>query len=322
MKRLITFLLAVAVCLGLLTACGAGSGKSTNSAPAIAPQEASDMAVAGYGEDGGYSEASQQKLLPEAGRKIIYNANLSLESKQYADTLDALLKALAEAKGYVQNSEQGGNGDDGNRWVHYTFRIPSTAYNSFLESASNAGNLVRKSESTEDVTAEYVDVEARLDSLKTQETRLLELAEQAEKLEDFLAIEEKLGNVRYQIESYTGQKNVYDNLLTYSTVEVYLDEVQLLTPVANNFGNRLALAFKGSWRNFVNGLQDFTIGLVYFLPTLIVLAVIAVAAIFIARNVSKRNKAKAAVTRQNTTVNQKPGEPGERQTAIYGKKDE
>ena len=81
-------------------------------------------------------------------------------------------------------------------------------------------------------------LEARLGSLHTQEERLLELAAQAEKLEDLLAIEEQLTQVRYQIESYTGQQRVYDSLISYSTVEAHLSEVQALTPTDPSFATR------------------------------------------------------------------------------------
>ena len=86
------------------------------------------------------------------------------------------------------------------------------------------------SESTEDVTADYVDVEARLNSLEAQRQRLEELRAQAGNLEDLLAIENQLTQVQYQIESYTGQKRVLDDQITYSTVNVYLDEVKVLLP--------------------------------------------------------------------------------------------
>lgn len=288
MKRFAAIAVTVVLAAGLFTACGGsgGTGASTgaayNSYDTASPQE-----MAGGGENDLGGERAEQ-LKPQDGRKIIYNASVELESKQFEAARDALLEAAAKVNGYVQESSEGGSAERGTRWVNYTFRIPSEQYGAFLGSASEAGNLLSKSESTQDVTADYVDIEARLDSLRTQEERLLELAAQAEKLEDLLAIEEQLTQVRYQIESYTGQQRVYDSLISYSTVEAHLSEVQALTPTDPSFATKVGAAFRGSWTNFVSGVQGLLIGLIYALPALIVLGLAALAAALVLRAVKKR----------------------------------
>ena len=225
---------------------------------------------------------------PNDGRKIIYNASLEMETEEFDATRDKLLEAASGAGAWVQSSDEGGSAENGSRWVRYTFRVPSGSYADFLNDAAAAGSVTYKSETTEDVTADYVDLEARLESLRTQEARLLELAEQAGDLADLLAIEEQLAQVRYEIESYTGQQRVYDSLLAYSTVDVSLNEVRLLTPVSNNFGSRAVTAFKESWHNFANGVQDVVIGFIYLLPVLLVLAVIVLAVFAILRAARRR----------------------------------
>ena len=112
---------------------------------------------------------------------------------------------------------------------------------------------------------------ARLNSLEAQRQRLEELRAQAGNLEDLLAIENQLTQVQYQIESYTGQKRVLDDQITYSTVNVYLDEVKVLSPTSTSFGSRIARAFTEGWRGFGHGLQDMAVALVGGLPWLLVL---------------------------------------------------
>ncbi|WP_418666431.1 DUF4349 domain-containing protein [Allofournierella sp.] len=289
MKRWIAVLACLALAAGLFTGCGSSGGTQAANSTAAYDSAAGERpeAMPAEGENGLGGDGTRQ-LTPQDGRKIIYNASLELESKQFEAARDALLEAAAKAKGYVQESGEGGSAERGTRWVNYTFRIPSEQYGAFLGTASEAGNLLSKSESTQDVTADYVDIEARLDSLRTQEERLLELAGQAEKLEDLLAIEEQLTQVRYQIESYTGQRRVYDSLISYSTVDVHLSEVQALTPTDPGFGTKLGAAFRGSWTNFVEGLQGLLIGLIYALPTLIVLGLAALAAALVLRAVRRR----------------------------------
>lgn len=294
MKRAISVLLALALCAGLLAGCGAASGGTAAAAPQAAGEAYDNGANYDYAatEEAGLGGSVADQLTPQDGRKIIYNASLELESEDYAATRDALLKAAAAAGAWVERSDEGGSAENGSRWVNYTFRVPSDNYAAFLDDASAAGSVTYKSETTDDITAEYVDLEARLESLRTQETRLLELAGQAGDLADLLAIEEQLAQVRYEIESYTGQQRVYDSLLTYSTVDITLSEVRILTPVDDHFGARAAVAFRESWYNFANGVQDVVIGLIYLLPVLLVLAAIALVVFGILRAARRRRPKK------------------------------
>lgn len=293
MKRATSLLLALAHCAGLLAGCGASSGGTAAAMPNSTTVEEGSLDFAtGEAADAGLSGTEADRLSPNDGRKIIYNASLEMETEEFDATRDKLLKAASDADAWVQGSDEGGSAENGSRWVRYTFRVPSESYADFLNDASAAGSVTYKSETTEDVTADYVDLEARLESLRTQEARLLELAGQAGDLADLLAIEEQLAQVRYEIESYTGQQRVYDSLLAYSTVDVSLDEVRLLTPVSNNFGSRAVTAFKESWHNFANGVQDVAIGIIYLLPVLLVLAVIVLVVFVILRAARRRRPQK------------------------------
>lgn len=296
--KVLALLAAAAVLAALLAACGgassntAAAGYDTAYAPMAEPAASEEIGWGGadYGMEGGSAE-----LLADPSRKIIYNAHLRLESTEYDSARAELLAAAAAAGGYVESSSQYGNAEDGNRWIDLTLRIPAKNYSSFLEAAENAASLLNKDESTQDITSQYVDVEARLNSLKNQEQRLQELAAQAESLEDLLAIEARLSDVQYQIESYTAQQRLFDDQVDYSTVTVELNEVRVYTPVKRGFGSRIVNAFQSSWRDFGDSAQDLAVGLVYALPTLLVLALLAVAVIVIVRRVSK----KAAERRAN-----------------------
>ena len=292
MKRATSLLLALALCAGLLAGCGAGSGGTTAAASPENYESGMDYAASEEAASAGLSGTEADRLSPNDGRKIIYNASLEMETEEFDATRDKLLEAAETASAWVQSSDEGGSAEAGDRWVRYTFRVPSDSYADFLNDAAAAGSVTYKSETTEDVTADYVDLEARLESLRTQEARLLELAGQAGDLADLLAIEEQLAQVRYEIESYTGQQRVYDSLLAYSTVDVSLDEVRILTPVSGNFGSRAVTAFKESWRNFADGVQDVAIGLIYLLPALLVLAAVVLAVFAILRAARRRRPQK------------------------------
>lgn len=291
----IALLLAAALLAAALAGCGAGGAAAMSTAAAgeynydAAAPAASPEGAGSWGEvgDDALTDSAAQ-LLADPNRKIIYNAYLVIESTGYEETRSALLAAAAAAGGYVESSSQYGSAEEGNRRVDLTLRIPSQNYSSFLAAAEDAGSLLQKDESTQDITREYVDVQARLDSLKNQERRLQELAAQAESLEDLLAIEQRLSDVQYQIESYTAQQRIYDDQVDYSTVTVNLSEVRVYTPTKRGFGSRIVSAFQNSWSDFGEGVQDFAVGLVYALPSLLVLAAIAAVVLILVRRAKKR----------------------------------
>lgn len=289
-KHWLAAALAAALFAGLFTGCGASSSATATSAAAVQETAGSAMedAANGTGTGAGVTDLDSGALTPQDSRKIIYNATLWLETKQFDQASADLLEAASQAGAYVQSSESSGSAEQGNRSVYYTLRVPAENYSEFLNAAAQAANLIRRSESSQDVTAEYVDLEARLASLEQQRQRLDELAAQAESLEDLLAIESQRSEVQYQIESYTGQMNVLQDQISYSTVDVYLDEVTELTPQSPSFISRVGSAFRGSWNGFVSVVQELVIGLIYLLPFLVVAAVVIALVVLLARRAAKK----------------------------------
>lgn len=207
--------------------------------------------------------------------KIIYTANLSLESKDYDSAVAALDAALSDADGYMESSNESTyNGSS--RSLSLTLRVPQDNYQSFLTAAAQAGNLVSKSEQADDVTSQYIDLEARISNLTAQRTRLQELQASAETLSDLLDIESSLSDVQYQLESYQSQLDWYAQQVECCTVYVSLEEVKEYTPVEESFGERLTASFRNGWSNFVAGLQQLVVWIILVWPLLLVLAVLAV----------------------------------------------
>ena len=90
---------------------------------------------------------------------------------------------------------------------------------------------------------------------KPERTRLNELADQAETTADLLEIESQLSDVQYQLENYTRQLRNMDQQVSYSTVDIYLEEVATLTPTGVTFTERIADVFGGGWDAFVGFVQ-------------------------------------------------------------------
>ena len=203
--------------------------------------------------------------------KIIYTANLTLESKDYDAARTALDEALAQASGWLEASSEYTRQAD-SRSVSLTCRVPQANYQSFLDAVAQAGNVTYKTQQAEDVTAQYLDVSARLDTLKAQRTRLQELQAQAKDLSDLLEIESTLTDVQSQIESWQSQLNWYSDQVQQCTVYVDLNEVQTYSPSGEGFGSRIASAFAEGWQNFVQGAQRLAVSLAGAWPAVVLLA--------------------------------------------------
>ena len=176
--------------------------------------------------------------------KIIYTANLTLETRDYDTARAALDAALSDADGYMESSSEYTN-TDSTRSVSLTLRVPQDSYKSFLAAAAQSGSVTYQNQQAEDITTRYMDTEARLASLTAQRTRLQELQAQADTLADLLEIESSLSDVQYQIESWQSQLDWYSNQVSCCTVYITLNEVETLTPTSTSFGAKLLAALPG-----------------------------------------------------------------------------
>lgn len=141
------------------------------------------------------------------------------------------------------------------------------------------GSIRSESLTTENVSLQYTDIEARLKSLEVQEERILEMLSKAESLEYVLELESRLSEIRYEIENYTSKLNRYDSLISYSTVTILLSEVYELTVTEQppkTFGEKLSQRF--NW-NFMTGFALWFLGNIVEIVIVAGLIVLAVSVI-------------------------------------------
>lgn len=257
---------------------GAASSTAASQAPALAQYS---MDAAENGLSGGLTRSAAGTESAVAGDKIIYTARLTLETKDYDAARAALEQALADAGGWMENSSESSY-DDSSRSLSMTLRVPAENYESFLTAAGQAASLVNRSESADDVTAQYTDVAGRIANLEGQRDRLRELQASAGTLSDLLDIEAQLSDVQYQLESWQSQLDWYDDQIASCTVTVSLREVETYTPTGETFLERLGAAFAEGWQNFVAGLASIAVVLAGLWPVVVIVAA-AVAAVVIIR---------------------------------------
>ena len=254
----------------------------------------SDMAVAPSDKGDGAAVTD--------GRKLIKNVRLEVETQEYEALMPALESQIQHLGGYIDDMEtyNGSRYSDSEmvRYANLTVRIPQSELNEFLGSVSELCNVVKRNDSVNDVTMTYVDTASRRDALRTEHTRLLELMEQAESLEEILIIEDRLTSVRYQLESLESQLRTMDNQVDYSTVRIRVSEVKELTPVLEEeepLGQRMHSELRDTWEEIKEGLADFLVSFVANLPYIVMWVLILGVALLITLRVIKRKRKKKEV---------------------------
>ena len=275
-----------------------GSGFHSGTKYEYAEEEFADEAAA---TESGKADISA------SDRKLIKTVNMHVETQQYDDLLAVIDEQVKALGGYIESM----NTYNGSVYYNHkpirnadmTIRIPKDKLDAFLNTVSDIGNVVRRTDDVEDVTLAYVDLESHRDALRTEQTRLLELLEKAETVEDIITIEERLSNVRYQLESMESQLRTYDNQVDYSTVYLSLEEVEILTPVEEEtVWQRISGGFVESLDNVGEGFVEFGIWFVVNLPYLVVwgvlIAVFVVILVRIVRRGGKPSGKKAKAAKQ------------------------
>ncbi len=253
--------------------------------------------------DTGVTSENGLEAQVENGRKLIRTVSLSLETKEFDSVLTNLSTKTTELGGYIETSSVNGNSysHHSTRYASYVIRIPADKLNEFVQVVSELGNVTQKNESVEDVTLRYIDVESHKKALETEQERLLELLSKAENMEEILTIESKLSDIRYEIENYESQLKTMDNQIDYSTVSVYVDEVERVTDTGEKgFFEEIKERFGNSLYVVARGIRGLVIGILGSLPILIVCGgVIAVVVIVVRKILKKRNMRKEDRTQNN-----------------------
>lgn len=228
--------------------------------------------------------------------KLIRNVSMHLETREF----DALTKSISDAVtffgGYMEQSDVSGNSlywsdERSSRCSNLTARIPENKLDAFLTEVSGQGNVTYKNESVQDVTLQYTDITSRKKTLQMEQDRLWELLEKAESIDAVIALESRLSEVRYQLESIESQLRTLDNQIVYSTVYLSIQEVQVLTSTdPDTIPVRIQKGLSRSFNTLKISSVDFLVWFISSLPILAVFAVLVFIAVIILKKPLKRRK--------------------------------
>ncbi len=224
------------------------------------------------------SAAEPMQATETIERKIIQTGFISVEVKNFQSASREVERIAAEAGGFVSSSNSFVT-EDGQRRGTIAIRVPKDKFKVAMEKLEKIGDVKSKSVTGEDVTEEFIDLEARLGNLERQEKRLLDILEKATTVEDILKVEAQLERVRGEIERITGRLTFLENRIDLSTITVDLFEPE---PITQSFGIRDALS--SAFEGFVATIN----GIIIATGTLLPLAVLALVAFGVYRAAKKR----------------------------------
>ena len=203
-------------------------------------------------------------------RKIIRNAELNLEAEDPEDA-QRRITSIAESKGgFVVESQQSSSDIQATTRdiVLMSVRVPSEKFSETLdEIRKTASRVVIETVKGQDVTEEFIDIEAQLKAKKALEEQFMSIMKRANTVEDALSVQGQLAEVRGQIERIEGRKRFLENQSSLSTIKIRLQTAKVFAASSEGFGDRLADAFFSGFdiaMGFILGLVTFVIAVLPF----------------------------------------------------------
>ncbi len=268
----------------------------TDVAQAEAPAEAEES---GSGSSiGGTTSASTGNTTVQSNEKIIRTFFMDVETQEFDSLISRINSDIKRMGGYVESSEISGRSysyTNATRYGNIVARIPSDKVDGFVNSVGENANVVSKQESTENISLQYIETESKIETLRIEQERLYALLEKEDSLDDIIVLENRLSEIRYELQNHESQLRYYDNKVAYSTITLSIQEVEKLTPVSEQketVGTRIKNGLGNTMYNLSEGFQNFLVWLIVNLPYLLIWAVIITILVIVTRRGIKKYNTK------------------------------
>lgn len=289
MRSLLPILGAALWCAGALYGCASPGGPSDSRAPAspsLASSGETDQAMSSADTGPASKDAAESTRLASQGgtvrgieRRIIYNATVALIVENLSAVELELTRLVRSHGAFVsQNDVSGAPGQP--RSGNWTIRVPVSRFDAFIAAVKTLGENQSVHLDSQDVTEEYVDIEARLANKRVEERRLIRhLEASTARLTDILAVEREISRVRSEIEQMEGRRRYLQDQTSLTTITVTLTEVQGYVPEERaTFTAQMGRTFGQSFTALREFAQAIILAVVAMAPWLLVLALLGVPA--------------------------------------------
>lgn len=287
--------------------------------------------VAEYDNNESYAMGGEQNEIPGSteetnvdaatvSEKKIRTVRMTLECKNLENASQGLKEKVKAQGGYIESEDYTASTQyNSSKTMVFTLRIPKENVDSFLDFLNGEGRILSKSENLEDVRLQYWDTKSHIKALETEQERILALMEKAETIDQLIALESRLTDIRYQLESYNSEILDYDNRINFSTIYLELQE-----SIDGKLNNTKAYTFSdkvrdGFYRNLF-GIQLFFSGIAVFtlvyIPQLFAVLLVILALVLL----NKRLNAKAKAQKEKESKTLKSEEPLKAENSVKTEK--
>ncbi len=263
-------------------------------APQAAAPADSENGGSGLGESDYKEKVSTDNIMSQ--RKLIMDGDVNLETLDFDDSISAMDQMIKDFGGFAEARNVRGKSKNSRslRSASYIIRVPAESFELVLKSMGSIGTVLESSSKGTDITDQYYDAQTRIKTLKVQEQTLLDILAKSTKLEDVITLESRIAEVRYEVESLENTIKNFDRLVSFSRINVYIQEVDDETetkPEPETLGERISSKFTESVDNFRRGFENFLVWLVYsWINIILLLIVFIIVIIFVKRRKNRLAK--------------------------------
>ena len=240
-------------------------------------------------------EATEANVNPaEISEKKIRTVNLSLECKSMEGAEKELKDKVKAQGGYIESEDYSAISQwNDTKRMNFTIRLPKGNVDSFLDFLNGEGRILSKSENLQDVRLQYRDAKNHIKALETEQERILALMERAETVDQLIALENRLTEIRYQLDSYNSEILDYDNKVDFSTI--YLELQESIDGKINQSGNYgfFDRVRDGFFRNLFEirlFFSDLVLFILVFIPQILLVLLIILLIVFANKKLLNKKK--------------------------------
>ncbi|WP_191089856.1 DUF4349 domain-containing protein [Nesterenkonia ebinurensis] len=308
MERILKSFTALLLALFLLSACGSALDSDdgavadhdmevADDAAEAAPEEAQDQDASGGVLEGGTSAAERQ---------VITTASAVVEVDDTREAVRQVVGLATGYGGYVEAREESTDDDGEPVYASVTLRLPQDNLDELIEQLNDYGEVTDLTESAQDVTSTYRDLNARINALETSVDRLIEIMSEADSAEELLQIETTLSERQASLESLQAELNALEDQISLSTVHISFTTEPITEVDRDGFMGGL----QSGWNALVGFINGFLVVAGALVPWLAVLAVPGVVVLLLLHRHRKKRAANPRPAASEQPAVQEDPEPG------------
>jgi hypothetical protein len=294
-KNMKKFIFVILLIPFIIACNGLGSNKSSTRVtdavllppPAKDPADINVDGPVGNSDDKSVETSDNQaSKVTDTSKKIIKDGSIEFETNDLVSARKKILYALKKYDGYVAEDNQSTNDVEGRKEYDLKIRIPAKNFDPLFDAVTSAADKIdTKNISITDATTQYIDIKTRLTNKKLLEKSYLQLLNRSTKISDLLEIENKLTEIRSDIESTQGQLNYLTKQVAYSSLEItFYTNAPAQVDIGDGIGYKFKTAFADGW----NLLQTLFFDLIGLWPVILFIIIIY----WLFKTWRKRRKAK------------------------------